>query len=272
VRFIPTAAAIIQIGYAADAPVRAADRTLMGTLGEGVYLLRVRLRPGEGGTGGGMLAVAASPAVKQVIGDLGPETDFTPYAAGDSEAFLISRHPGGPIYVSQFDSSPGAGIAGVGAFALQPLGEEAGPGREPSRPLPEFASWVPMRATGVEARPQGAEVLVEGNDSAGGYQLVSPAVAIAPNHRVTVSVPTRIEQGNVCIGVLNETEQLWLVPPDRSGNQFRFESGKNRAMKVVLANCNGSGSARRSRFVVARGSYSEGSDELYTDFLIAGVR
>lgn len=126
-------------------------------------------------------------------------------------------------------------------------------------PLPQVAppleEWT--RLDGVSLESQAGGTIVHGNDRAGEYQLVSPPLSVPPHTHVDFRVAGAMHQGYVCLGVLEGTQQRWLLPPDGGHSILRVNTGTNARVVLVFANC--APAARRipAVFTVARVTYGE---------------
>jgi hypothetical protein len=115
-------------------------------------------------------------------------------------------------------------------------------------------------------------LLVEGNDTQWGYQLLSPPVEVRRHGTISLHVAYSVERGRACVGVLDARERTWLVTPNQLSSDYQFESGDNERVRVVIANCNAALSGQRSRFVVSSAAYAAGDEGLYVDMLMGGRR
>jgi hypothetical protein len=135
--------------------------------------------------------------------------------------------------------------------------EEVIPDPLPDSPqlLPTLANWHP--ADGVTISPLKNGFLIEGDDTQSGYQITSPLVPVQSNSQVMLSLQGKIEQGKVCLGILDQTGQAWLVSPAEPKMEYRFNSNDNQAIQLVVANCNTKNTGNEpSRFMIYSGSYA----------------
>jgi hypothetical protein len=263
VTFNPVPAAAIRADYTEDAPAARANHTLTSTLPPGSYLLRAGIRPGAGESNRRMMAALPADALDQTFGEIGPRGDFAGYFADQSSVVLFVEHNGGPLFVSQFDDGAGAAIGDVEAYPVATAAGAAPLQRSPSR---EFTSeWTAV--AGVRIQRDSARMLVEGNDSLAGYQVVGPAVAAGRDAAVTVDLELTVDAGKVCTGVLNGNQSKWIVPPDRLQPRLSFTMDQSERFFAVIANCSGS-PGPASRFSLDRGRYTVEPRTLYTDRLM----
>lgn len=122
--------------------------------------------------------------------------------------------------------------------------------------LPAPAEWFSPGEAAI-GPAEGGGVDVAGDATQYGYQLMSPRIAVAPSTEYLVRLRFDVREGRVCGGVLAGDQQRWLVPPDGTTVEYRFDSGPHDAVYIVLANCNPTdlGNAR-SRFRLLGGSYA----------------
>lgn len=266
--FTPLSPVALNIGYEAEPPTSTPAATVAADLPADRYVLRVEVRPGAA-TPRRLLAATSINMVRQTIGEGGPAGDFVSYLDDDRQVFMVIDHSGGPLYVSQFDDGAGAALGPVVAFPIIGLLDPAEQPKQ-TQDLPKLAAWTTV--PGVTARPDGAGVRVTGDNTAGGYQLVSPRVAAFENNRVTVRMPLRVERGRVCAGVLNGSTALWLVPPDTVRAELSFTVDATQGFHVVLANCNSAAGGAASEFIVWEGDYFDDPiGTTYADRLVAAA-
>src|SRR6185295_18706852 len=88
--------------------------------------------------------------------------------------------------------------------------------------------------------------------------------------RIRMRISHRIEQGRVCVGVLNHTQQRWLVTPDQARAEYEFLADDTGGVFVVFANCGpANGAVVPSRFVISSAEYAMVERPLYADEMIA---
>jgi hypothetical protein len=199
-----------------------------------------------------MVTMASKPRVALVIGDLPPEGDQAFYTLHDDYVDLLDRHPGGAAYLGLFDETAGAAIAGVEVRPLAPTKDFSIERDSLSLvPLPPPAARTPDTRDAVRTSPVPAGLQVAGNASANGYQIVSPNVTVAPGATIALEVQLDVDHGPVCVGVLNQDQSAWLMPPAPTAPLYRFSSGANTGVHVVVANCRETGApAAASLFVI----------------------
>jgi len=78
-----------------------------------------------------------------------------------------------------------------------------------------------------------------------------------------------VEHGRVCVGVLNKTQQRWLISPDQARAGYEFIADDSGAIRVIFANCGpADGPTTASRFVVTQADYAVIERRIYADQLM----
>jgi hypothetical protein len=238
----------------------------------GRYLLRVRLKAVPGSIDGTIVFVTSVPSMTEAIGELGPSIDVSPYAGRDDEAYLVHDHAGGPVYVSQFDSAPGAAIEGVEVYRIRPLlDEDQKAERSLLREMPPLPMWVPLASAGVRvAVAESGALVVDGDASRMGYQISSPPVASKAFTRITMRAAFAPAQGAVCVGALNGSAAKWLANGGDPSRDFSFSVDETAAFRIVFYNCNRADTGNvPSRFRLSEVRYAAADPGLYVDRLLA---
>ncbi len=123
----------------------------------------------------------------------------------------------------------------------------------PSRSLGDSTAKLPEsvidlsvwdKLTDVKVTPEAGGYVVDGNAS-GGYQLMSPLMAVPASRLVLMRAAGTTERGRICLGVIDSAQQRWLHPPAVPESEFLFATGANRAVRVVFAACPGDSTAAR---------------------------
>lgn len=263
----PVPAQVFRVGYSADPAPIMASRSVAAVLPRGAYLLEVHVKTGHDMAIPRMLAVSSRQEVRQTMSELGPDFDSTPYFPGDETVYLVHRHDGGLVFLSQFDVSAGAGISAIKAY---PIASTRLPAGNSMVALPPFDEWVPDTSSGVHGEKRQDGFTITGNDTQFGYQLASPVLPVTRHQSVTVQINYITMQGRVCPGVLDGKAQTWIATPNKPRSEIVFLSGSNSSVIVVMANCNDKASGNLpSRFVLQSAKYT-GADAsgLYTDRLM----
>lgn len=241
------AAGTLTVGYDGSGATYAAVQSVQGELEAGTYLLRVTLADELPGDFHGLWLASPTRETQDTFGEFGPDFDIAPRLDDEPAVHLVYRHPGGPVYVSQFGGPPGA-IDGVTASRLLPLPDYSALRREDpeEQPIPA-AGWVhPDTLVGPDWPEQpnvrlsslpGDEVLVEGNAIQFGYQAYGPQIPVEPFQRMRIRFSVRVLSGTACLGILDGTGMAWLVVPERLQPVYEFQVNDSRTVKPVLANC-----------------------------------
>jgi hypothetical protein len=246
---------------------RAATDAVAAQLPSGWYLFRVTLT-GDAAKSQ-LLTLGAGSAHQYPAGDLPPAVDVAA-RLGSEPVYLVRHHDGGAIGMNLFAADAGSRIGAVDTFGISGLTDyRLARERMTEQSLPALSTWVPDAAGGVTMVTDGAGVLVRGNASPWGYQLVSPRIEVTPGVDVSVRLSIAVDAGRVCTGILDERRQQWIVRPLDRVDVHRFAAGGNHGVFVVLSNCNGDGGGPvASRFTVTEGRYAVFADRWYVDTLM----
>jgi hypothetical protein len=137
------------------------------------------------------------------------------------------------LFIAGCDQAPNAP---AGAVATPP------PAPGPLAPLsggtslPKFTEW-PLNVAGIVTEAKDAFV-VDGDNSRFGYQISSPLIEVKPGSDFIVRIDYTVESGSVCPGVLTGNLAAWIVPASTPTTDLRFNSGSDKGVVVVMANCN----------------------------------
>ena len=238
---------------------RTATRTLRADLPAGRYVIGVSLGA-TARSGGGAVMASSTSDVHESVSELGPSDDYSPYGAHDLRTFLVHRHTGGMLNISQLDDDPVASMNDVSVFAIEGIADRSTTG-EVARPLP---GWRPVGGARImEGQPGGT---VEGDRTQYGYQMMTDLITVRPHTRVGLHVELAVARGRVCIGALDRTQQQWIVPADRPAIDLTFDAGSGGGFYVLVANCNAAVEGNEaSRFRMISGSYAIGDFAPYSD-------
>lgn len=282
----PAVGVQLRLGTDGSAATYTAIQTVAATAPAATYLLRIQLAAAA--PPGDLAAVfLASPTleVKDTFGEYGPEFDVSLPLAGERAAFLLYRHPGGPIYVSQFGKGPAA-IASVEASQLLSLMDYSTLRRQDpvEQPMPA-SQWVhpnTLVPPNWPDQPQirltsgpGETTIVDGNGIQYGYQAYGPKIPVEPFQYMRIRFAVKVEAGTACLGVLDGTGMSWLVVPDKLQSVYEFQINDSETVKPVLANCSSSPTGIIPiKAVIGPGSYALWTEreEPYTDLLMRMFR
>jgi hypothetical protein len=118
------------------------------------------------------------------------------------------------------------GLVDEGGVWLPPL----------SQPLPDPTTWkAAVDAVTISSVEGGLRV--NGDRSQIGRQIVSPLVMVPPGRRVRIRMRTDLEVGRVCTGVLDASQQHWVMEPTAFRQEYQFETGPNDRVAIAVANC-----------------------------------
>jgi hypothetical protein len=125
-------------------------------------------------------------------------------------------------------------------------------------PLPQAAppltQWAHAPAVSVTA--EGERFVVVGDSTPMGYQLTSPPLPVTPHTTLLIRVNGTIEQGQVCVGALDESQVRWVAPADAPRSELALDTGGNHSVTIVFANCMPvTEAAPRTRFTLESVTY-----------------
>jgi hypothetical protein len=99
--------------------------------------------------------------------------------------------------------------------------------------------------------------------------MMTERVAVPADAHVTLRLELAVERGRVCAGVLDATQQKWIVVADRLASEYAFDVGTSPGFCVVLANCNGRAEGNEAtRFTLVSSGYAVADEGLYADRLV----
>ena len=263
VTFTPAERLTVRLGYSEPLSGRTAARTIRADVPAGIYLIRI-----TGAAGTGTLAATSKGEAEQTVGELGPDGDFAPYR-NDAAVYLLHAHSGGSLAVSQFadDSAPG-----FGAVEVIPIGAAVADSEKPADH--QFhsvapSSWVTPMNTSVSTTTEGGTLVVRGDATQFGYQVLGPRTSGTAGSRVGARVSLTQTSGYACVGALNGTEQRWLVAPTLAQPEYWFDIDGTGAFRMVVTNCNVAARGNvASAFRVESASIAIDGPELYVDRLM----
>lgn len=249
-----------------------ATRTYRGELPAGDYLVRVSLRTGSDAVAARMMVASSSPVVEVTRTELAPAGDICAFGARDTMVQLLLRHSGGLAYVGHFDSTAGAAVDRIELVPLLPLSPTRLAAATTARAIAP-ADWVPYRGVGVTAEGSGGALVVRGNASQYGYQIISRLLDLTPGARVMLRIHIDRTDGSTCVGVLDKTTQRWLVSADRLSAQSQFVANESGGAYIVVANCNADASGNPpSQFTIRDAAIDVESEAGYSDrFMKAAI-
>jgi len=90
---------------------------------------------------------------------------------------------------------------------------------------------------GVTVRKDGDTFTVTSNNLPSGYQLVSPPLDVTPRQVVSFQVVGALTSGEMCIGVLDDAQQRWLMAPTDARVGWLADTGDYTQVRLVFSNC-----------------------------------
>ena len=259
------AAGALQIAKGSRRWTRAATAGMSAELPEGWYLVKVTL---DGESPEGVLVTAGAGNEHSFsAGDLPSELDIAARLSPTDPVYLLRHHTSGNLGFNVYAGS-NVHISAIDTFAVTgwpdyQLDRDA----IASQPLPPLSAWAADASSGVRVALDGDRARVTGNASQYGYQLSSPPIPVTPGAKVSVQLPVSALSGSVCVGVLDEHQQTWVVSPTDRDAVHRFATGTNHSVVIVVSNCNTTVTPP-TVFVVEPGRYSVQSSPWYVDSLM----
>ncbi len=277
----PAPAVQLRLGSEGTATGYRAVQTVSANAPAATYLLRVQLTPEAPADLAAVFLASPVLELRDTFGEYGPEFDTSAPLAREKAAYLLYRHPGGPIYISQFGTGPAA-IAGVQASRLLSLVDYGALRRQNPVEQPMLASqWIHPNTLVPPNWPDQPEIrltsgadnttVVDGNAIQYGYQAYGPKIPVEPFQYMRIRFAVTIVSGTACLGVLDGTGMSWLVVPDKLQAVYEFQINDSDTVKPVLANCSSSPTGIIPiKAVIGPGSYALWSEreEPYTDLLM----
>lgn len=163
----------------------------------------------------------------------------------NNEIYFNTNNTGSIKIVFTSASSPDAKTTTPG-FVINPSFQEiehpkdrlvSVPGDMDSRPV--AASMFHASGNGVKVSlGDKASLLVEGDSSQFGYQISSMPISVLPNSNVVLTLPLNVSAGNLGVGILNQSQDRWLLAASHVNESYRFNTGDNRMITIVVANAN----------------------------------
>ncbi|QPJ65309.1 MAG: hypothetical protein G3M78_07865 [Candidatus Nitrohelix vancouverensis] len=245
------------------------NKVLKGNLPQGSYLIAFDIiNPAQDYSS--ILTFTGSNKIVGSGSDLGVGFPVMQYFPFEKQTYMLLNHPGGDLFISQLDSNLDSSFQIRNVFPVETL--ENGTVQLPSVPIPDIRSWSHSKNTHkISQSPDGDTLQIQGNDSQWGYQLQSPEILVSPDSNYMLRVPLKILEGNVRVGILDESEQ-WLVSPLPAGKDINFNVRNNRTISIVLTNHHPRKPETPSKFQISNGWLWENKNETYADRLGRCIR
>jgi hypothetical protein len=156
--------------------------------------------------------------------------------------------PGGMTAYELVERTPSVAAA-IDAVRVPPL-----LGNLPPLPTaaPDLSKWTPGSGVKVSKIKDGYAVLA---NEIGGYQLMSPAIAVPRRHQLVVRASGAMDRGRICFGILDQ-RNLWLLAPDRGPLELSVGTGDNERVALVFTTCPHAGDVETPQFHVSSISYA----------------
>lgn len=123
----------------------------------------------------------------------------------------------------------------------------------PAVKAPDLSEWT--ASEGVIVTPTVRGHVVTGNGR-GGYQLLSPPIAVSRQQRLAVRVALADGRRRVCIGVLDRLQESWLAFADATQPEITFDTAEAEEIRLALVDCRPAADRQPLRFTVDAVTYS----------------
>jgi hypothetical protein len=125
---------------------------------------------------------------------------------------------------------------------------------ELARSLPPAGEWQVMVGRMTTIDP--GKWRVHGNGVPYQTQLISPRLDVPAGRTVRFRLEVMREQARVCIGVLDNAANMWILAPEILTQEYEFKSGSAVDVRIVVNNCDARLTENAdSIFVISGGSY-----------------
>lgn len=121
--------------------------------------------------------------------------------------------------------------------------------------IPPLTEWQSGPGVTVTSEKDGIKIV--GDASSSTDLLRSPPIPVPQRHRAIVRVDATISAGTLCMGVLDQEERNRIVVPENTRAEYAFDTGDNRHVRIVLANCSAdTASNPRATYLIPSISYA----------------
>lgn len=100
---------------------------------------------------------------------------------------------------------------------------------------PPLDQWTAIE--GVSVAKSGDRFTVTTNRVPSGYQVMSPPLDVPARRKVSFQVVGEIEEGEICIGVLDGAQQRWLLAPTNARTGLLVDTREHQQVRFVFSNC-----------------------------------
>ncbi|MGN7611028.1 ArnT family glycosyltransferase [Magnetococcales bacterium HHB-1] len=204
-----------------------AHRSQSTHLPAGTYLISAKVNNVDFDHYGALVATSTMHFADFAI-DMGVRMDIAPYTynARNQTLYLLAKHPGGLLVLSQFDDSKNANFSITAVQkVLQPK-----PHNWRERPFPDANSWqlnTDQRNRSIE----NGRLIVQGDSSH--YTLTSAPVTVTPNRTIIVE-PTIYGNPTPWMGVRDADSGEWIIQPEWNRTALIFDSRSARRIQLVI--------------------------------------
>lgn len=216
-----------------------ARRTVSFYLPRGTYSLS--LQPARKNNSANSGFFMASPNQNHYLSSRHEEvaSGFVPYFSNETSVVMILEHAGGKIFLSQFDTAPGATFSLLSARPVTPLKTVSAPqsgGRKLE--LPPMNAWRPVLGDDsrvISVNDDSIDMVSAG--TSGKYNLLSPPVRIPSGSRIRLTLPIEVRRGAVAVGILDD-DRNWILEPVSPWKPIEFLSQNGENIQIVVKDDN----------------------------------
>ncbi|MFC1606531.1 hypothetical protein ACFL47_01060 [Candidatus Latescibacterota bacterium] len=123
--------------------------------------------------------------------------------------------------------------------------------------IPDISEWDTFEnVTITEVKSDVDSYLIEGNSNQFRYQIQSPPIRLKLLPQIyRFTLPVKVHQGNIGIGVLSHSGNRFLISPLNIADTYTFYSFLNLSVTIVVANYNREVTTVPSRFSILSSEY-----------------
>ncbi|MFC1574217.1 hypothetical protein ACFL30_03455 [Candidatus Latescibacterota bacterium] len=104
--------------------------------------------------------------------------------------------------------------------------------------IPDIENWQALDNVTVSKTHFGRNgLVVEGNDGQFSYQIMSPPIRLGYlPHVYKFRIHIEVHQGTICLGVINNSMNRWLIKSAGIKDEYCFSSIFNRSVYIIITN------------------------------------
>ena len=231
------------------------------SLSAGNYFITLTVSGDSSKDNVGLLLTTNTKKFTGQVFDVWPNISIAPYYGDEKSVYLIVRHNGGSLFISQISSIPSAQFE---MASIQLIKGSSISSTEIN--LPPHTQWtIPAIDGKLVTNLDGTQTII-GDATQFGYQFVSSEIRVPKNSRIELKVDALVQAGTVGVGVLNQSMSKWIAQ-NNNLSPLVFETGQNEAVFIVFMNANMTNTEQKSMFTYKTGKLSIHSQGVYADVL-----